>query len=174
MKVKHLTLAPVAGLAQGIGLYFAGMEEVRQQLREAVSEMSDAEFRRRAVPGAHSIGALVLHIGEAEWWWMQCILSGHELTEEDKRQPFWDVLVNPDEFAERGYNAKFCLDVIDEIRDETRTMLASLTDDDLERIYTHTRADKTTEVSLRYALHRLIDHEAQHKGQILMLKRLLG
>jgi uncharacterized damage-inducible protein DinB len=27
---------------------------------------------------------------------------------------------------------------------------------------------------LRWILHHLIDHEAQHKGQIMLLRRLLG
>ena len=174
MSVQRHTLSPAVGVDPGIGFYLSGMDEVREQLREAVAGMSDEQIARRAVSGAHSIGALVLHIGEAEWWWMQCVLSGHELTEEDRRQPYWDVLLEPDAFARQGYNAQYCFDVIGDIRQETRRLLASFGEDSLERVYSHTRGDKTIEVSLRWVLHHLIDHEAQHKGQILMLKRLLG
>lgn len=152
----------------------AGMEEVRGQLREAVAELSDEEIRRRTIAGTHSIGALVLHIGEAEWWWMNCIIQGHKVTDEDSQQSFWDVLEDPEGFATKGYSASYCLETIDAIREETRRFLSSLSDKDLENIYTHTREETTLEASLRWILHHLIDHEAQHKGQILMLKRLNG
>ena len=150
------------------------MEEVREQLRETITGMTEEQICLRAVPGAHSIGALVLHIGEAEWWWIQCNVSGHKLTDEDRRAPHWDVLKDPDGFASKGCSVDFCLQQIDRIREQTRATLASLDDADLERIFSFERRGQTHEQSLRWILHRLIAHEAQHKGQILMLKRLLG
>ena len=63
-------LNPAPGVSREIGFYLAGMEEVREQLHEAVEGMSDNYLGRPALPDAHSIGALVLHIGEAEWYWM--------------------------------------------------------------------------------------------------------
>lgn len=167
-------LNPAAGFAPGPGFYLAGMDEVREQVRAAVTGMSDEHVGRRVVPGAHSIGALVMHIGEAEWWWIQCNIAGHELTAEDRGAPYWDALKDPDGFAGKGYSAEFCLQQIDMIREQTRTTLASLGDDDLERIVSYERRGKIYQQSLRWILHHLIDHEAQHKGQILMLKRLLG
>ena len=166
-------LVPAPGVSPGIGFYLAGMEEVRDQLRETITGMTDEQISRRAVPEAHSIGALALHIGEAEWWWIQCNVSGHKLTDEDRSAPHWDVLKDPDGFAGKGYSADFCLQQIDRIREQTRGTLASLGDADLERVFSFERRGKTHEQSLRWILHHLIDHEAQHKGQILMLKRLL-
>ncbi len=64
------------------------MEEVREQLREAVEGMSDDHIGHPAIPGAHSIGALVLHIGEAEWYWMQCVVSGQQVTDQLRKQGF--------------------------------------------------------------------------------------
>jgi uncharacterized damage-inducible protein DinB len=174
MEVTRHTLAPANGLSPGIGFLLGGMEEVRGQLREAVELMSDEEIARRAIADAHSIGALVLHIGEAEWWWMNCVIQGHELTDEDRQQSYWDVLKDAEAFAAKNYSASYCLRTIAAIREETRSFLASLGDDALENIYSHTRGERTMEASLRWILHHLIDHEAQHKGQILMLKRLLG
>src|SRR3989442_3268308 len=100
-------LVPAPGVSPGIGFYLAGMEEVRDQLRETITGMTDEQISRRAVPEAHSIGALALHIGEAEWWWIQCNVSGHKLTDEDRSAPYWDVLKDPDGFAGEGYSAEF-------------------------------------------------------------------
>lgn len=165
-------LEPHPGLSREIGLYLSGMEEVRAQVRAAVINLDKQHIGRSAFLGAHPIGALVLHIGEAEWWWMQCIVSGHELNDQDRRAPFWDVLEDPEGFIQRDYDAEFCLAQIDLIRNQTRDLLFAKSDKDLEQLHTLTRKGVTNEHSLRWILHHLIDHEAQHKGQILMLKRL--
>jgi uncharacterized damage-inducible protein DinB len=172
MPTRVLTAAK--GVSPGIGFYLSGMDEVREQVCQAVAGLSGEKLNRPAFLGAHSIGALALHIGEAEWWWMQCIVAGHKLTDEDRKAPFWDVLEQPDAFATSDYTAEFCLQEIDRIRNQTRELLASFNDDDLERIFSYERRGANHEQSLRWILHHLIDHEAQHKGQILMLKRLMG
>ena len=115
----------------------------------------------------------MLYIGEAEWFWMQMVVSGHKLTDEDKNTPYWDVLDDVDGVARNGYTTEFCLKEIELIRNQTRDVLFSYNDKDLERIIMFERHDKPTEHNLRWILHHLIDHEAQHKGQILMLKRMM-
>jgi uncharacterized damage-inducible protein DinB len=167
-------LTPHPGLATGIGFYLSGMEEVRNQLNVAVKNVPDDLIGKPAFLGAHSIGGLVLHIGEAEWFWMQMVVSGHELNEEDQNAPYWDVLDDLERVARTGYTAEFCLQEIEKIRNQTRDVLFSYNDKDLERIISFTRKGETTEYNLRWILHHLIDHEAQHKGQIFMLKRLMA
>lgn len=168
---RHL-LTPHPGLSREIGFYLSGMEEVRQQLHDAVSGLNEQQIGRPAFLGAHPIGALVLHIGEAEWWWMQCVVAGNKLTEAVRTSPFWDVLEDPEGFGRRGYSAEFCLQEITKIRNQTRDLLFNRSDADLENIHSLQKKNVTHEHSLRWVLHHLIDHEAQHKGQILMLMRL--
>lgn len=165
-------LRPHPGLSREIGFYLSSMEEVRAQVVGAVSHLSKEQIGRPAFLGAHPIGALVLHIGEAEWWWMQCVVSGHQLTEQDQKAPYWDVLDNPTGFINNDYTAEFCLQETEKIRNQTRDLLFAANDAQLERIHSYERKGTTHEQSLRWILHHLIDHEAQHKGQILMLKRL--
>ncbi|HZN07542.1 MAG TPA: DinB family protein [Pyrinomonadaceae bacterium] len=172
--MRRRVLNPHPGLSTGIGYYLAGMEEVRSQLVAAVKTIPDDLIGKPAFLGAHSIGALVLHIGEAEWFWMQMVVGGHELTEEDKKAPCWDILDDVEGVARNGYTTEFCLQEAEKIRNQTRDLLFGYNDKDLERIITFARHEKTTEHNLRWILHHLIDHEAQHKGQILMLKRLMA
>ena len=172
MRRRLLTSHP--GLATNIGYYLSGMEEVRGQLSAAVRTVPDDLIGKPAFLGAHSIGGLVLHIGEAEWFWMQMVVSGHKLTDEDREAACWDILDDLERVAQRGYTAEFCLSEIEKIRNQTRDVLFSYNDKDLERIITFERKGRTTEYNLRYILHHLIDHEAQHKGQIFMLKRLMA
>jgi uncharacterized damage-inducible protein DinB len=172
MRRRVLTTHP--GLATGIGYYLSGMEEVRSQVVAAVKDIPDNMIGRPAFLGSHSIGGLVLHIGEAEWFWMQMVVCGHQLTEEDKSAPYWDILDDVDAVSRNHYTAAFCLQEAEKIRNQTRDVLFSYNDKDLERIIYYERHGKTTEHNLRWILHHLIDHEAQHKGQILMLKRIMA
>jgi uncharacterized damage-inducible protein DinB len=172
MRRRVLTAHP--GLSTGIGYYLSGMEEVRSQIVAAVKTIPDDLIGKPPFLGAHSIGGLVLHIGEAEWFWMQMVVSGHELTEEDKQAPHWDVLDDVERVARNAYTTEFCLNEVQKIRNQTREVLFSYSDKDLERIITHERKGITSEYNLRWILHHLIDHEAQHKGQIFMLKRLMA
>jgi len=172
MRRRLLTSHP--GLSTGIGYYLSGMEEVRGQLTAAVKTIPDDLIGKPAFLGAHSIGGLVLHIGEAEWFWMKMVVSGQELTDEVKNASYWDILDDLERVARNGYTAEFCLSEIERIRNQTRDVLFSYNDKDLERIITFERRGQATEYNLRYILHHLIDHEAQHKGQIFMLKRLMA
>lgn len=171
--MRRRVLTPHPGLSTGIGYYLGGMEELRSQIVAAVKDISDEKIGKPAFLGVHSIGGLVLHIGEAEWFWMQMVVSGHQLTEEDRRQPYWDILEDVERVSRHGYTAEFCLREIEKIRNQTRDVLFSYSDKDLDRLITYERNGKTTEYNLRWILHHQIDHESQHKGQILMLKRLM-
>jgi uncharacterized damage-inducible protein DinB len=170
--MSQRVLTPHPGLSTGIGYYLSGMEEVREQLIKAVKDIPNDVIGKPAFLGAHSIGGLVLHIGEAEWFWMQMVVSGHRLTEEDKKAAYWDVLDDVDCVSRQGHTTEFCLQEVEKIRNQTRDVLFNYNDSDLERLIPFERNGKQTEHSLRWILHHLIDHEAQHKGQILMLKRM--
>ncbi|HJU91677.1 MAG TPA: DinB family protein [Pyrinomonadaceae bacterium] len=172
--MRRRVLTPHPGLSTGIGYYLAGMEEVRRQVAVAVKDISDDLIGKPPFLGAHSIGGLVLHIGEAEWFWMKMVVGGQKLTDEVKNAPYWDILDDVDRVARNGYTAEFCLKEAEHIRNQTRDVLFSYNDKDLERIITFERDGKTTEYNLRWILHHLVDHEAQHKGQIFMLKRLMA
>ena len=172
--MRRRVLTPHPGLSTGIGYYLSGMEEVRSQLVAAVKMIPDDLIGKPAFLGAHSIGGLVLHIGEAEWFWMQMVVSGHQLTEEDKTAAHWDILDDVGRITRNNFTTEFCLQEAAKVRNQTRDVLFSYNDKDLERTITYERHGKLTEHNLRWILHHLIDHEAQHKGQILMLKRIMA
>ena len=172
--MSNRILDSVPGFSKDVGFYLSGMEEVRAQLVETVTGMSPDQIGRRVVPDAHSIAALVLHIGEAEWYWMQCVVSGCEVTDTIRNSAYWDALEDPASFSQKSYSAEFCLDEIKTIRQQTHATLEGVADSQLDRVFSFEKRGQTQELSLRWILHHLIDHEAQHKGQILLLKRLLG
>ena len=172
MKVEREILEPMPGVSREIGFYLSGIEETRAELRDAVADLSSEELTRRVLPDAHQIGALILHIGEAEASWIHSRIAGRELTEEEKKFVHWCDTTETD-FAEKNYTARDCIERIDEISRMSREILAGFGDEDLEKVFSFDRQKGRLEISLRSILRHLADHEATHKGQILMLKRLL-
>ncbi|MBA3631715.1 MAG: DinB family protein [Acidobacteria bacterium] len=172
MKVEREVLEPTAGVSREIGFYLSSLEEVRAELRQAVEDLSDEENLRKILPNVQPIGALILHIGEAEFWWIQSIVMGREMDEEMNRIAHSDNW-EEDNFAEKGYGVKYCIEAIDKISRMTIETLADFTAEDLEKIHVLNKPDKRIELSLRSILHHLVQHQATHKGQILMLKRFL-
>ena len=164
-------MKPVAGVPEQIGYYLAGMEEVRAQLRDAVKDLSDELANKRFRNDAHTITELILHCGEAEWWWIQCVVNGKDVDDELNSKPFWDVL--EEEKSVEMSSAK-AIEIIDEISQMSKELFASFSDEDLDKVFEKELPTRTIKHSLRWILHHLIDHEAQHKGQIFMLKRMLG
>jgi len=172
--MKQVTLKPIEGVPPGIGNYLSGMAEVREQLRDSVSGLSTEKLHQKLMPETHSIAQLILHCGEAEWWWIQCVVAGGEVDEELKQTVFWDVLEEDGE-PPADLTAEGCISEVDRISQMSRELFSAYSDEDLDKFYVRERKDGSrTEFSLRWILHHLIDHEAQHKGQILMLKRLMG
>lgn len=167
------TLTPVEGVSEQIGYYLAGMEEVRAQLREAVTGLSDEIAHKKLRPDSHSIAQLILHCGEAEWWWIQCVVNGGGVDDELESTVFWDVL-EEDHDPVTHLSAAECIAEIDRISGLTRELLANFSDEDLDKYFEKELPTRKIDKSLRWILHHLIDHEAQHKGQILMLKRLMS
>lgn len=172
MATEKRILEPTASFSREIGFYLSGWEKIRAELREIVSDLTVEELSKRILPNAHQIGNLILHLGEAEAGWIHQIVAGKELDEEAKKfAHFYDTTET--DFAGKGYSAKECVERIDKISRISREILAKFTDEDLERLFGYERNGKRIEVSLRWVLIHLIDHEANHKGQISMLKRLL-
>ncbi len=70
------------------------------------------------------------------------------------------------------YLQKNVIEEIDRISALSRKLFKDYSDSDLDRFFVKELPGRTIDKSLRWILHHLIDHEAQHKGQILLLKRL--
>lgn len=175
MQTKKVELKSNPEFSEQIGFYVNGMAEVREQLSDAVRDLSNEEISAKVSPDFHSIGQLILHVAEAEWWWLKCVAAEKDLDEEEaRREAFWDILLDED-FASRNYSAEFCINGANNVREKCFEVLKEFSDEDLDRVFGFDKKDSSRmEVTLRWILHHLIDHEAQHKGQIFMIKRLLN
>ena len=66
-----------------IGMLVAMLEDGTREWREELEEVADEVVWWQPFEGSHSIGAVILHMIEAEAWWFETVGSGRELAEEE-------------------------------------------------------------------------------------------
>jgi uncharacterized damage-inducible protein DinB len=153
-----------------VGLLFAQLEFVRRDTREALSGLS-TEVLDASPPGAATtIGELAWHIADAEEYWVRRVVLA-ELPFEAPRQATDPS--RPGAGASlplRGRTIDFYLAKLDEVRAHTESACWKLADDALDNPC-RTLPDGEV-VTPRWAFAHLVEHEAHHRGQIKLMKRL--
>ncbi|MBC7901496.1 MAG: DUF664 domain-containing protein [Saprospiraceae bacterium] len=173
MEIPRDVLEPVQGLSREAGLLLAGLEEVRTQTIELIEDLSEEELATTLLPNFHQIGSLALHLAENEFWWIQAVIAGKEISDEDRKLAHLDEHTLETDFRLRGYDAKSCIGILNMIHERSIETLSEFSDDRLDTLILCEPGDPRFECSPRWVLHHLIDHEAHHKGQIAMIKRLI-
>ncbi len=171
MKIETVNLQPVPNFSPEIGLFLAGLEKIRSAWRDAVKDLSKAELAHKILPDVQPIGTIIIHIAEAEYFWIQQIVDGKELTTEIQNLLHHDLWFK--DFAAHDLDIDYCLEVVEKIHQMTLETLAKLTVEDLEKTFVRVREDGETHYSLRWIFVHLLEHEAEHKGQMMMIKRII-
>lgn len=157
------------------------LDEQRRSLLGDIHDLAPEELGWQPAPGMNTIGMLLAHIAFAETHIVQVGVLGeaaghvHDvigITEAEEGMPLADDAAPP--AALDGRPIGFFHDLLARAREHTRTGCRSLEDADLERVITRPpRPDGTVRVlNPGWALYHLLEHEAGHRGQILLLRHL--
>jgi len=167
---KLIAIPPLADFAPRVGLYLAQMEDVRQRTKRYVEGLTAEQLAWHPQPNVESIGTLLLHIAAVERSW---------IGEDIERRPMGEewMIGFPIRFSIPQISGKpvaYFFEQLDAVRAETHAALARLTDDDLPRAISPLEGGSTPEqYTIEWILYHLVEHEAHHKGQIAVMKRLL-
>jgi uncharacterized damage-inducible protein DinB len=143
----------------------------RPYLIEAVRRLPPEHFDFKPRPEMLTAAQHVLHIAEAELWWIHHIVDG---------EPYRDLVVAaPD--GQPGYVTDYdapdhnaLLFVLEEAHRHTQRWFG-LSVKELSRRVTRTRANgETTEYSLHWVLEHVQEHELHHRAHLITYLRLLG
>ncbi|MCU0238795.1 MAG: DinB family protein [Pyrinomonadaceae bacterium] len=171
MKGKTKVLQPVDNFSREIGLFLASLEKIRSEWRETVKDLTKIELATKILPTVQPIGTLIIHIAEAEYYWIQCVVSGKEFTKEINDLLHYDLWFK--NFADYDLDIDYCLKTVEKIHQMTQETLSKFTDNDLEKLFVRTENNGETHISLRWIFTHLLQHDAEHQGQITMIKRLI-
>jgi uncharacterized damage-inducible protein DinB len=160
------------GFSPRVGIYLAQLEDVRRRTKRYVEGLSAEQLSWCPSDKVESVGTLLIHIAAVEFSWIQEDIMRRPMGEE------W-MIAFPIRFdlpQISGKSLEYFLEKLDTVRTQTRNVLASLGDEDLSRTITPLDEEsdgEATQYTIEWILYHLIEHEAHHKGQIAVMKRLL-
>lgn len=177
MLVKRFELKPFPRMDYEVGLLFSMLEDTRRNFKENVKDLTPEELTRVPDGLVNSVGTLLLHVAAAELWWIQEVLKGEKVPADIARQVGLDIDRGPD-FSGHLKQAEprdvgYFFEKLDYARGITRELCLDLKSADLDTIKIGEREGRRFEVPVRWILYHVFEHEARHRGQTLMLKRLI-
>lgn len=169
---SNRTILPYAGYPPRIGRYLTQMEDVRRQVKKSIEGLSSEQLSWHPNDKVESIGTILLHIAAVECSW---------IGEDIMRRPMDDEwkIAFPIRFGMPQVNGQpldYYLKTLDAVREQSKADLKTREDEDLDRLIIPLDPGdptSTLQFSMEWILYHVVDHEAHHKGQIAVMKRLL-
>ncbi|MCC7141531.1 MAG: DUF664 domain-containing protein [Candidatus Eisenbacteria bacterium] len=167
---RTVSLVAPSGFTPAIGARLAELDDVRRETHRYAAGLSPAQLAWTPHPKVESIATQLLHIAAVERSWIGEDLERRPMGEE--WAPAFALRTGQPQID--GHDLAYFVERLDAMREETRRALATLSDADLTREIQCLDAPPESErFTLDWILHHLIEHEAHHRGQIALLKRLL-
>jgi uncharacterized damage-inducible protein DinB len=164
-----LTLERPDGLSGEIAILYSMLEKNREKLKRKVGELNPNQLAWQPDQQTNTIGTLLIHIGEAELWWMQEVVQGRALTPEQIAEYRFEDFGKTEAGQAERRDLQFFLNKLDKGRTETKRILQGLREQGLERTFSRTLSGTVYQCTLGWILYHLIEHEASHTGQISSL-----
>lgn len=166
-------VTPLAGFSPNIGRYLAMLDDVSARVRKYVDGLTASELDWIPNSRCESIATVMFHIAAVERSWIGEDIFKNPMSEKQWKEAFALRIGIP---QISGKELGFYLDVLQTTRTETKESLKALTDDDLAREVTPLEVGEGNEgkrFTIEWILYHIVEHEAHHKGQIALMKRLL-
>jgi uncharacterized damage-inducible protein DinB len=166
-KTKRIELLTPGGIHPRLAVLFAQLEDVREEFKKMAVNMPMEKLDSAPVDGFMRAGQLLAHCAGAEEWWVKRLLQGDESWIQDPE--------TEEVMGAGGKSLEEILAYMDEVRAHTRRALDAMGEDDLSREFPWDDEDGTRYLfSVEWVLHHLVEHEAHHRGQFALLKRMMG
>jgi uncharacterized damage-inducible protein DinB len=158
-------LTAVDGLEPQLGLLLAMLDDGTREWRGEIGDVPEDAVVWQPFPGGHSIGAVILHMADAELYWVQEIAAGQPVSADDEARL---LSKQTDQYAVRwptppARPLAWYFQQRDEVRARTHQIVRKLGDPG------HLGARGDRRYTLRWILHHVIGHEAYHGGQAVLL-----
>lgn len=166
-------VTPLPDFPPGIGRYLAMLDDVSTRVRKYVDGLTIDQIDWYPNSRCESIGTILFHIAAVERSWIGEDIFRKPMSEDEWKEAFALRIDIP---QVNGKELQFYLDVLQRTREETKESLKALTDADLSREVTPLDAEdgnSDKRFTIEWILYHIVEHEAHHKGQIALMKRLL-
>ena len=153
-------------------------DQTRRMLRD-LADITPAELEWQAAPGINTIGMLLAHIAIAEVYWTQSVLAEIPFDSpgtlgigpDDDGMPLAEGGVPPAGLA--GKELAYLADLLSRSRERVYEVARLMGAGDLQRqVLRPRRSGGEVGFSKEWTFYHLVEHEAAHYGQIMLLRHL--
>jgi len=172
-EIENLSVIALPGYHPEIGRWLWALEDTRRDTLKSLDGLTDEDLDTLPSSADNSIGALLYHIAIVEVGWLYFqVLEG--------KKPFppgFGALFPADGLDEqgqltnlRGASLRDYLQRLKKVRASLMEELLGMSIEEFRRL----RYLPEENVTPEWVLHHLIQHEAEHRGQIQTVRHLLG
>lgn len=154
------------------------LDDIRNVTLSGIKGLTKEQLFAEPVPGEFPIGAYLMHLGEADIGWLET-LSGEKVSDELKKRCYYSAWFDVPESDFNPPNAPLEIDeYISAITDARKLLvdyIKKMSDEDLEiKLKRKRSAAVEVEISKKWIIYHLIEHEAHTRGQMFLLMRMAG
>jgi uncharacterized damage-inducible protein DinB len=162
--MKELLVRPLEGYEPLIATWLSAMEEARQRTIGALEGLTDEIINWSGSRGVNSIGSLLYHIAAIEMSWLyEDILEGEEFSPQIAAWMQYDVRGDDGSLTSvTSEPLETHLNRLRFSRDHFLTRFKGMSVMEFRR----PRKLEDYEVTPEWVIHHLMQHEAEHRGQI--------
>lgn len=154
------------------------LNDIREITLSGVKGLTKEQLFTEPLPGEFPIGAYLMHLGEAELYWFS-VLTGEAMPDELQKRLYYNCWFD---VPEENYTPPAApiepeeyISAITDVRKLLFSYMEKMPDSELEEVIKVKRgADKYEEISKKWIVYHLIEHEAHTRGQMFMLMRMAG
>ncbi len=176
--VTNRIVLPRGRRATEVASFFAQLDELSGRMVEDVRGATPAELAWQSKRGHNTIGMLLLHIAIVEAFWTlvaeerfspAALRRALGVDLDDDGMPLPPAGLPP--AALRGRTLAWYTNVLRRARAFARRRTARFTRADLDRVITRTRRNgERVRQNIRWILYHVLEHQAGHYGQVLLLR----
>jgi uncharacterized damage-inducible protein DinB len=160
---RSIVLEVPANASPGVGLWLAAIEDARRRTLEWLADVEPALVDAHAPYHRHTIGSLLYHIALIEADWLYVEIREESYSEEVLALFPWDDRDEQGRLTEvTGLSLETHLQRLARVRELLRGTLLDMTDDQFGRA----REIPGAVVSTAWVINHLMQHEAEHRGEI--------
>ncbi|AXT20023.1 DUF664 domain-containing protein [Flavobacteriaceae bacterium AU392] len=160
-------MKPVEGYSPNIGIMIYMLEDLKDRITEHVKDLDQSQTDFLYDDNANSIGSLIMHLVSTEFYYQTATLKGREWTENEQNKFGIAGEINKEvKNMLKGMPIQHYLDLWDQVRAITLKELKTKDDD----WFASSLEDG---LNYHYIWYHVMEHSANHMGQILTIKNRL-
>lgn len=162
------TIEPREGYTPQIGVLVAMLGDLKSRITNNVQKLSQEETDFLMDEDANRMGAIILHLAATEKYYQVYTFENREFTKEETKQ--WMPALELGKPARKEFKGKpidYYLKIWDDVRKKNLELLKTKDDEWLNSL----TEDKS--MNNHWAWYHVMEHQANHMGQIALIKKRL-